>query len=323
MAGCLAALGAALARALRCVPPGQRWRAVCRLPDALAPTRLRCGRCALPLPESLRVLPAPLGSQASARCGACLSAPPPLAHCLAAVDYGWPWHALLARYKFQGRSGWARTLAARMRASPGATELLADAQVVLPMPISQERLAERGYHQAWLLARALSPDKSDEGLLLRIRHTPSQRGLPRSERLANLRGAFAVEPLRAQTLRGRSVLLVDDVDTAPVLTLGPRLEAHPAFPRKVNVGFLQVQSRSAVRLRVFERGSGETLACGTGACAAVVAGIRLGLLDRQVDVQTHGGRLTIAWDSGDNPVLMTGPATTVFEGEVEIPECQS
>jgi len=113
------------------------------------------------------------------------------------------------------------------------------------------------------------------------------------------------------------------VDTAPVLTLGPRLEAHPAFPRKVNVGFLQVQSRSAVRLRVFERGSGETLACGTGACAAVVAGIRLGLLDRQVDVQTHGGRLTIAWDSGDNPVLMTGPATTVFEGEVEIPECQS
>jgi len=204
----------------------QRWPgrcAVCRQASAgglcadcltrWAPTRLRCGRCALPLPESLRVLPAPLGSQASARCGACLSAPPPLAHCLAAVDYGWPWHALLARYKFQGRSGWARTLAARMRASPGATELLADAQVVLPMPISQERLAERGYHQAWLLARALSPDKSDEGLLLRIRHTPSQRGLPRSERLANLRGAFAVEPLRAQALRGRSVLLVDDVMT--------------------------------------------------------------------------------------------------------------
>ena len=117
-----------------------------------------------------------------------------------------------------------------------------------------------------------------------------------------------------------AVLLVDDVDTAPVLTLGPKLEAHPAFPRKVNVGFLQVQSRSAVRLRVFERGSGETLACGTGACAAVVAGIRLGLLDRQVDVQTHGGLLTIAWDGGDSPVLMTGPATTVFEGEVEMPE---
>ncbi len=117
-----------------------------------------------------------------------------------------------------------------------------------------------------------------------------------------------------------AVLLVEDVDTAPVLTLGPKVEAHPAFPRKVNVGFLQVQSRTAVRLRVFERGSGETLACGTGACAAVVAGIRLGLLDRQVDVQTHGGLLTIAWDGGDSPVLMTGPATTVFEGEVEIPE---
>ncbi len=117
-----------------------------------------------------------------------------------------------------------------------------------------------------------------------------------------------------------AVLLVDDVDTAPVHTLGPQVEAHPAFPRKVNVGFLQVQGRAAVRLRVFERGSGETLACGTGACAAVVAGIRLGLLDRQVDVQTRGGRLTIAWDGGDSPVLMTGPATTVFEGEVEIPE---
>ena len=101
-----------------------------------------------------------------------------------------------------------------MRASPGATELLADAQVVLPMPISQERLAERGYHQAWLLARALSPDKSDEGLLLRIRHTPAQRTLPRSERLSNLQGAFAVEPLRAHEVRGQRLLLVDDVMTS-------------------------------------------------------------------------------------------------------------
>lgn len=180
-----------------------------------APARLRCQRCALPLPASSNTLPAAALAEpgASSRCGACLSAPPPLARCVAAVDYGWPWDALLARYKFQGRSGWARTLATRMRASPGAAELLAGAALVLPMPLSRERLAERGYHQAWLLARALAPQQADAGLLLRIRHTPSQRGLPRSERLANLRGAFAIEPLRAQAVRGRTVLLVDDVMT--------------------------------------------------------------------------------------------------------------
>ena len=147
-------------------------------------------------------------------CGACLSTPPPLARCVAAVDYGWPWRALLARYKFQGHSGWADALAARMRASPGAAELLAAADRVLPMPLARERLAERGYHQAWLLARALAPEKADEGLLLRIRHTPSQRGLTRSERLANVRGAFAIEPLRAHEVRGQRLLLVDDVMTS-------------------------------------------------------------------------------------------------------------
>jgi len=150
----------------------------------------------------------------SAICGACLLAPPPLDRCVAAVDYGWPWHALLARYKSQGHSGWASALAERMRASPGAAQLLAAADCVLPMPLSRERLAQRGYHQAWLLARALAPEKADAGLLLRIRHTPSQRGLPRSERLANVRGAFAVEPLRVQALQGRQVLLVDDVMTS-------------------------------------------------------------------------------------------------------------
>lgn len=180
-------------------------------PDCLgqwAPVRPRCGRCALPLP------PSQAQALSGATCGACLSAPPPLARCLAAVDYGWPWQALLARYKFQGRSGWAATLAQRMRAIPGAAELLAAADSVLPMPLARERLAERGYHQAWLLARALAPEKADAGLLLRIRHTPSQRGLPRSERLANVRGAFAVEPLRVPALQGRQVLLVDDVMTS-------------------------------------------------------------------------------------------------------------
>jgi len=117
-----------------------------------------------------------------------------------------------------------------------------------------------------------------------------------------------------------AVLQVPDVDTADVGTLGPAIQASPQFPQGVNVGFLQVQSRGRVRLRVYERGVGETLACGTGACAAVVAGIRLGLLDNTVDVQATGGTLTIQWAGGDAPVYMTGPATTVFSAEIEIPD---
>ena len=120
-----------------------------------------------------------------------------------------------------------------------------------------------------------------------------------------------------------AVLLVGDVDTAPVLQWGPLIENHARFPARVNVGFLQVVNRGQVRLRVFERGAGETLACGTGACAAVVAGIRMGLLDAKVDVMTHGGVLTIEWQdtpAHDAPVYLTGPATTVFEGEIEVPE---
>jgi diaminopimelate epimerase len=118
-----------------------------------------------------------------------------------------------------------------------------------------------------------------------------------------------------------AVQLVDDVSTAPVLETGPLIENHARFPRRVNAGFMQVVSRSQIRLRVFERGAGETLACGTGACAAVVTGIRWGLLDTRVDVMTRGGQLTIEWPGGlDAPVMMTGPATTVFESEIEIPD---
>jgi diaminopimelate epimerase len=115
-----------------------------------------------------------------------------------------------------------------------------------------------------------------------------------------------------------AVLRVDDVDTAPVAGLGPRIETHGRFPRRVNVGFVQVLSRDAVRLRVHERDAGETLACGTGACAAVVAGIRLGWLARRVEVHARGGLLLIEWLQDDAPVLMTGPAETVFEGEIEL-----
>ncbi|UCH17372.1 MAG: diaminopimelate epimerase [Burkholderiales bacterium] len=119
-----------------------------------------------------------------------------------------------------------------------------------------------------------------------------------------------------------AVQRVADVVTAPVTTMGPAIENHPAFPRKVNAGFMQVLSRDEINLRVWERGAGETLSCGTGACAAVVAGIRLGWLDSRVDVNTRGGTLSIEW-SGDSQrlgahVFMTGPAQTVFEGEIEL-----
>ena len=111
---------------------------------------------------------------------------------------------------------------------------------------------------------------------------------------------------------------VADVEQAPVQTQGPAIEHHPRFPRRVNAGFMQVLDRGRIKLRVWERGAGETLACGTGACAAVVAGIRLGRLNARVDVQTRGGLLTIEWAGGDAPVYMTGPAVTVFEGEIEL-----
>lgn len=116
-----------------------------------------------------------------------------------------------------------------------------------------------------------------------------------------------------------AVTTVADVEQAPVLALGPLIEHHAAFPNRVNAGFMQVMSRQQIKLRVFERGAGETLACGTGACAAVVAGVRLGLLDPQVEVLTRGGKLTIEWSGLGHPVWMTGPATTVFTGEMEIP----
>jgi diaminopimelate epimerase len=115
-----------------------------------------------------------------------------------------------------------------------------------------------------------------------------------------------------------AVQVVADAESAPVAELGPLIEHHPRFPQRVNAGFMQIVSRNAIRLRVFERGAGETLACGTGACAAVVAGIRRGLLDESVRVSTHGGELTIRWAGGSEPVWMTGPAETVYEGSVNL-----
>jgi diaminopimelate epimerase len=167
---------------------------------------------------------------------------------------------------------------------------------------------------------------------------PMASGLWQKWRLAQQNIAGAATNLGAETQscevavlsmgNPHAVQVVADVDTAPVLTLGPWVESHPAFPRRVNAGFMQIVSRSSIRLRVFERGAGETLACGTGACAAVVAGIRLGLLDSRVDVLARGGTLTVEWagmplDAPLNlsaPVMMTGPATTVYQGTIDVPE---
>jgi diaminopimelate epimerase len=115
-----------------------------------------------------------------------------------------------------------------------------------------------------------------------------------------------------------AVIQVDDISTAPVNSLGPVLESHPAFPQRVNVGFMEIQNPAAIRLRVFERGAGETLACGSGACAAVVAGRQKGLLDDKVKVNLPGGDLRIHWAGDDSPVMMTGPAELVFEGRIKL-----
>ncbi|HSI22335.1 MAG TPA: diaminopimelate epimerase [Methylophilaceae bacterium] len=115
-----------------------------------------------------------------------------------------------------------------------------------------------------------------------------------------------------------AVQLVDNVDTAPVTERGPLIEHHARFPQRVNAGFMQLVDDHHIRLRVYERGSGETLACGTGACAAAVTGIRLNKLISPVTVAMRGGELTIRWDGGNNPVLMTGPAVTVFDGEITL-----
>lgn len=115
-----------------------------------------------------------------------------------------------------------------------------------------------------------------------------------------------------------AVQIVEDVENAPVVSLGRQIELHPRFPERVNAGFMQIVDAHHIKLRVFERGSGETLACGTGACAAVVAGIQLGQLTSPVTVSARGGDLQITWQGGDSPVMMTGPAVTVFTGTITL-----
>lgn len=166
-----------------------------------APPAARCESCALPVPDGV------------VRCGECVGEPPPLDACLAACSYAWPWPDCIAQFKFRGEAGWAGPLATLMRSVPWVEPALEQCDAVLPMPMAPARLRERGFNQALELARRLASAKTDATLLLRTRDTPAQIGLARAERLRNLQGAFAVEPLRAGQLPGRRVVLVDDVMT--------------------------------------------------------------------------------------------------------------
>lgn len=162
----------------------------------------RCHTCALPVPAGVE------------RCGACIKEAPPLDLCLAAVAYEYPWSGLVARYKFGASPGWSSALALLMRSTPWAEPALETADRVLPMPLSRERLRERGFNQALELARQLAPGKADATLLLRLRDTAAQSSLPRPARLRNVRGAFGVAPGREQEIQGQRLVLVDDVMTS-------------------------------------------------------------------------------------------------------------
>lgn len=162
----------------------------------------RCRTCALPVPAAVL------------QCGACLGSPPPLDACLAAVPYAFPWGHLITRYKFAGRPGWSAALALLLRSAPWVEPALEQADLLLPMPLSRQRLQQRGFNQALELARHLAPAKIESALLLRIRDTPPQSALKRSERLHNVRAAFAVDPLRSAELRDKRVVLLDDVMTS-------------------------------------------------------------------------------------------------------------
>lgn len=170
--------------------------------ERFAQPRARCGSCALPLASGTR------------QCGACVLVPPPLDACVAAVGYEFPWSRLIVQFKFRARPGWAAAFGTLMQSAPWVEPAVDSADLVLPMPLSVERLRERGFNQALELARQLAPEKTDAGLLLRIRDTPPQSTLQRTRRLENVKHAFAVDPLRAAVLTGKRLVLVDDVMTS-------------------------------------------------------------------------------------------------------------
>ncbi len=162
----------------------------------------RCATCALPVVPGVR------------QCGACILTPPPLDACLAALPYAYPWSTLVADFKFRQHPGWATSFAALLRAAPWVEPALDAADILLPMPLSKERLRERGYNQAHVLGRALDASRLAHGVLLRVRDTPPQRTLTRSERLRAVQDAFAIDPLQVHRVKGKRVVLLDDVMTS-------------------------------------------------------------------------------------------------------------
>ncbi len=196
--------------------PAQRVCPACAA--RFAPPAARCTRCALRVPDGVKV------------CGACLRAPPVFDRCIAAVDYAYPWSGVLADFKFRADPGWAAALARLMRSTPSVEHMLDGCDLVLPVPLSAERLRERGFNQALLLARQLSPAKARPATLLRLHAGEIQARLSRAQRLRNLRGAFAVEPSQAAGLRGLRTVLVDDV-----MTTGATLNAAATALREAGV----------------------------------------------------------------------------------------
>lgn len=179
----------------------------------------RCGRCAIPVPAG------------ASACGRCAAGPDALDACHAAVSYEYPWQSLISRFKFQGAAGWAGTFATLMRSAPWMEDAIDAADLVVPMPLSRQRLAERGYNQAQLLARRLGAGKSSASLLLRVRDTGAQSALDLAARATNVAGAFAVDPLRAAEVKGRRIAIVDDV-----MTSGASLRAAARALRHAGAG---------------------------------------------------------------------------------------
>jgi ComF family protein len=167
-----------------------------------AQPQARCQTCAVLTPPGV------------AQCGACLTSPPRLDLCLAAVSYAYPWSDLIVSCKFHGRPGLTSSLALLLRSTPWVEPALERADLLVPMPLSPQRLRQRGFNQALVLARQLAPDKTAHDLLLRIKDSPPQSQLKRAERLRSVMGAFAVDPLRTDRVKGRRVVLVDDVMTS-------------------------------------------------------------------------------------------------------------
>lgn len=199
----------------------------------------RCSGCALPVPAGV------------SRCGACLRQPPPLQACLSALTWEWPWDACIQRMKLGQDPGLAAPLARLLVAAPGVADALAAAHAVLPMPMSPWRLAERGYNPAQLLARHVAPELTQADWLLRVRHTPAQRGLSREQRLKNLRNAFALAPSHVASVQGRHLLLLDDV-----MTTGASL--HEAARTLLQAGAAQVTAVVLARVAQLQK-------AGTGA----------------------------------------------------------